>query len=67
MAWRVGSGGLRVINPDGSEYRLPPGIVLDEVPISYEGTLTVVVWGERPGYSDKMLRPAEDKQAMGLD
>lgn len=63
--YRVGEGGLRVTTARGS-YSLPPGVVLDEIPASYEGTLTVEALDEiEPkqigGYENKMLRPAEDK------
>lgn len=63
--WRVGEGGVRVINRNGSAYSLPPGAVLDDLPERYEGTLEVLEWDafrkRRGGYQDKAIRPAEDK------
>lgn len=62
--YRVGEGGVRVIRPNVT-YSLPPGVVLDELPERYEGTLEVVEMDELPkavhGYPDKMIRPTEDK------
>lgn len=62
--YRVGSEGLRVITARGT-YTLPPGVVLDEIPSQYEGTLEAVALDELPkavhGYADKMLRSSEDK------
>lgn len=59
--YRVTDEGLRVINPDGSSYSLPPGTVLDEIPHKYEGSLEVIAWKRLDDYEDKMLRPAATK------
>lgn len=59
--YRVGSEGVRIINPDGGGYSLPPGTVIDEMPAHYEGSLELIKSKEVHGYADKMIRPAEDK------
>lgn len=64
--YRVGSGGVRVIPSRGAAYHLPPGVVLDEIPNRYEGSLELVEWDEAKqvdGYEDKRLWPGqyEDK------
>ncbi len=63
--YRVGEGGVRILPVRGAPYSLPPGVVLDELPARYEGKLEVIELDELPkrehGYSDKMIRPAEDK------
>lgn len=62
--YRVGEGGLRVVTSGGAAYSLPPGAVLDEIPHSYQGSLTLIEWDEPKrldGYEDKRLWPGEDK------
>lgn len=62
--YRVGEGGVRILPERGAPYSLPPGVVLDELPARYEGSLAVVEWDDAKrlaGYADKAIRPAEDK------
>lgn len=63
--YRVGSEGVRIYPSRGAPYWLPPGVVLDELPGRYEGTLELLEWDERAldTYADKALYPGqyEDK------
>lgn len=56
---------MRILPERGAPYSLPPGVVLDELPARYEGKLTAIELDDLPkrehGYSDKMIRPSEDK------
>jgi hypothetical protein len=59
--YRVGEEGVRVTTASGAVYSLPPGVVVDELPDRYEGTLEVIEWKAVEGYENKVIRPAEDK------
>ena len=64
--YRVGESGVRILPPRGAPYWLPPGVVLDELPGRYEGTLELIDWSEPKQldtYDDKAIHPGmyEDK------
>lgn len=64
--YRVGAEGLRVITTRGT-YSLPPGVVLNELPDRYEGTLTTEPLIESEpkrleGYETAVIRPGEVKR-----
>lgn len=74
--YRVGEGGIRVTTRGGAVYSLPPGTVLDELPVRYEGKLIAEQLDEAPAeslltnpifrkrlknYERQVIRPPEDK------
>lgn len=61
--YRVGEGGLRVITARGT-YSLPPGVVLDELPERYNGTLVVLNLDNLPT-ADPSVAPPVDGASAG--